>query len=119
MTFKPLPSGSFRGLCGGDGGAQRGPSEHRERKKGVRTEAHPINPLSLDAHATHPPLLPPAEALSVSVRRGPHCERAAAEEKGPLVVNNSAVHSDHNGGTSHCFEHLLRVGIGPLAARQR
>lgn len=37
-----------------------------------------------------------------------------AAEKGPLVVNNSAVHSDHNRGTSHCFEHLFGVGIRPL-----
>lgn len=45
--------------------------------------------------------------------------RPTAEEKGPLVVNNSAVHSDHNGGTSHCFEHLFQEGVGPLAAQQQ
>lgn len=93
---------------------QRGPSEHRERKKGVRTEAHPINPLSLDALPSPPsPASPCRNPQCVSAVGAPIVRGPAAEEKGPLVVNNSAVHSDHNGGTSHCFEHLFRVGIGP------
>lgn len=116
VTFKPLPSGSFRGaLWRRWGGTQRGPSEHRERKKGVRTEAHPINPLSTRTPLPPCPASPPAQKSSVcQCGGGPIVRGPAAEEKGPLVVNNSAVHSDHNGGTSHCFEHLFRVGIGPL-----
>lgn len=84
--LNPCPPVALGGLCGGGGGVQRGPSEHRERKKRVRTEAHPINPLSLAAHAlpSHPPLLPPAEILSVSVRRGPHCAWACHWRKGPF-----------------------------------
>lgn len=108
---------------GMEGGVQRGPSEHRERKKGgTRTEAHPTNPLSLVAHALHPPscTASPCRKLQCASEAGaPIVSGPVAEEKGPLVVNNSAVHSDHNGGTSHCFEHLFGVGVGPLAARQR
>lgn len=33
---------------------------------------------------THPPLLPPAEILSVSVRWGPHCVQACRWRKGPF-----------------------------------
>lgn len=66
----------------------------------------------------HPPLqLPPCRnPQCVSAEGASIVRRPAAEEKGPLVVNNSAVHSDHNGGTSHWFEHLFRVGICPLTA---
>lgn len=62
-----------------------------------------------------PPQLPPCRnPQCVSVEGASIVRWPAAEEKGPLVVNNSAVHSNHNGGTSHCFEHLFRVGICPL-----
>lgn len=95
-----------------------GPSEQGKKKTGVWTEAHPTNSLLLYVHVP----LPPTEALpcrKLQCGRGPIVCRSAAEEKGPLVVNNSAVHSDHSGGTSHCFEHLLQEGVGPLAAQQR
>ncbi|KAK2909713.1 hypothetical protein Q8A73_007428 [Channa argus] len=49
-----------------------------------------------------------ANPQCVTVVGGPIVRGPAAKEKGPLVVNNSAVHSDQYGGTSHCFEHLFR-----------
>ena len=117
--LNPCPAVASGRLCGGDGGvwggAQRGPSEHRERETGVRTEAHPV-PRCTHTHTHSLPSV--ASPLQKSYcGGGPIVHRPTAEEKGPLVVNNSAVHSDHNGGTSHCFEHLFRVGTGPLATR--
>lgn len=122
VTFKPLPSGSFRGALWrrwGGGGMQRGPSEHRERKQGGPDRGSPSKPPVPRCTRTPLPCFPLQKSSVCQRGGGPFVRGPAAEEKGPLVVNNSAVHSDHNGGTSHCFEHLFRVGIRPLAALQR
>lgn len=77
-------------------------------------------PLPHTLPHTLPPFASPCRnPQCVSAVGAPIVRRPAAEEKGPLVVNNSAVHSDHNGGTSHYFEHLFGVGTGPLTTLLR
>lgn len=86
VTFKPLPSGSFRGALwrrwGGD--AERSIWAQR-KKKGGTDRGSPYKP---PVHTHSPPTLPCfppcTEILSVSVRWGPHCARACRWRKGPF-----------------------------------
>ncbi|TKS82651.1 hypothetical protein D9C73_016760 [Collichthys lucidus] len=82
----------------------------------------PSSHLTISVPCLPLPGPPSPHGTGDELRRNPQCVSAvgapivrgpAAEEKGPLVVNNSAVHSDHNGGTSHCFEHLFRCKAQP------
>lgn len=86
--LNPCPLVALGGLCRGDReveaeGDQRGPSERRERKKGVRREARPINPLSLDARALPSPATPCRNPRCVNVEGAPLYARLSLK-KGPF-----------------------------------
>lgn len=88
VTFKPLPCGSFRGALwrSWGGGVERSIWAPRKKKGGTDTGSPYKPPITWCTCTTHPhpPLLPPAEILSVSVWWGPHCARAYCWRKGPF-----------------------------------
>lgn len=103
VTFKPLPWGTFRGFF--LGGAERSILAEKKKNRGY-TQRLTLQTLYYWVRHSPPPL--PLQKSSVCQwGGGPIVHRPAAEEKRPLVVNNSAVRSDHNGDTSLCCEHLL------------
>lgn len=89
VTFKPLPSGSFRGALWRRWrrGCREVHLSTEKEKKGGTDRGSPYKPPVPRYTPRAPPQfsqLPPAEILSVSVRWGPHCERACRWRKGPF-----------------------------------